>query len=363
MNDRYYMKMALTLAEKGRGYTSPNPMVGAVVVKGGKVVGKGYHQFPGGPHAEVYAIDSAGDLAKDATIYVTLEPCNHFGRTPPCTQKIIAAGIARVVMAMADPNPDVRGGGADVLRDAGIRVDSGVCETEAQKLNEAFIKHTCTKKPFVILKCAATLDGRIATGTGDSKWISGAASRKFVHELRHAVDAILVGIGTVTSDNPQLTTRLEGKECRDPIRVILDTHLSIMADAEVLSISSNAQTWLVTGKNVSDIQKNMFLSDRVQVIACEEKNGKIDLEDMLIQLGERGITSLLVEGGSHVIASFLRAGLVDKLFFFYGPKLLGGEGIPICTGPGPAKMADSLPLKDIHVRRFDDDIMIEGYFK
>lgn len=211
MNDHDYMQLALELAEKGRGWTSPNPMVGAVVVRDGKIVGRGYHQRVGGPHAEVNAIDDAGDRARGATIYVTLEPCNHFGRTPPCTHKIIAAGIRRVVVAMKDPNPDVQGGGNAYLKSHGIEVITGIGETAARTLNEGFVTWVTTGKPFVIVKCAATMDGRIATRTGDSRWVTGPAARAWVHRLRHAVDGIMVGVETVRKDDPSLTTRLEGE--------------------------------------------------------------------------------------------------------------------------------------------------------
>ncbi len=234
MNDQDYMKLALDLAEKGRGWTSPNPMVGAVVVKDGRIVGRGYHQQPGGPHAEVNAIDDAGDRARGATLYVTLEPCNHFGRTPPCTRKILDAGIRRVVVAMTDPNPGVQGGGNPYLQDQGIQVTTGICEKEARTLNENFITWVTTGKPFVIVKCAATLDGRIATRTGDSRWVTGPASRQFVHRIRHGVDAILVGVETVKKDDPSLTTRLDGETGSDPTRIVLDTHLSIPLTAKML---------------------------------------------------------------------------------------------------------------------------------
>ena len=247
MNNQNFMETALELAARGAGYTSPNPMVGAVVVRNGAIVGQGWHRKAGGPHAEVHAIDDAGERARGATLFVTLEPCNHIGRTPPCTLKILSAGIRHVVMAMADPNPDVRGGGADFLINNGITVETGVCEDQARRLNEIFIKYIQTKRPFVILKCAATLDGRIATRTGDSRWVTGEASRNYVHELRHRMDAIMVGINTVKTDNPHLTTRLEGKTGVDPVRIILDTNLSIPEDANVLQIPSAADTIIVTG--------------------------------------------------------------------------------------------------------------------
>ncbi len=233
MNDRYFMKMALDLAVKGIGYTSPNPMVGAVVVKDGRLVGSGYHEMVGGPHAEVNAIDAAGEHAKGATLYVSLEPCNHTGRTPPCTEKILQAGIKRVVVAMHDPNTEVVGGGAKFLEQQGIQITTGVCQQQARKINEAFIKFIRTRRPFVIVKCASTLDGRIAARGGDAKWVTGDKARQFVHRLRHEVDGILIGINTVRKDDPSLTTRLPDNDGKDPVRIILDTHLTISPQAKV----------------------------------------------------------------------------------------------------------------------------------
>ncbi len=342
-DDRYFMKAALELAAKGQGFTSPNPMVGALVVKDGRIVGKGFHEAAGKAHAEVNAIDDAGNAAKGATLYVTLEPCNHTGRTPPCTEKILSAGIRRVVSAMADPNPDVKGGGNDYLRSKGLEVAVGVCEAEAGKLNEIFIKYVRTKLPFVVVKCAATLDGRIATKTGDSKWVSGPESRKFVHQLRHSLDAIMVGVDTVKNDDPSLTARLEDMKTVDPTRIILDTRLSV----------------------ISQEKKSRIEKPGVRVIQSRlDKDGRIDLNVLMKTLGAMGITSLLIEGGGRVIASAFRAGIVDKVFFFYAPKILGGDdGVPICSGAGPESMQDSIPLTDISVRRFGDDVMIEGYIK
>lgn len=356
------MKMALSLAEKGRGYTSPNPMVGAVVVRDGKVVGKGWHKVVGGAHAEVNALDDARSLAKDATLYVTLEPCHHEGRTPPCTKKILNSGVKRVVVAMDDPNPDVRGGGNAFLKENGIEVISGICEAEAKKQNEIFIKFVSSKQPFVILKCAATLDGRLATRTGDSKWISGPKSRTFVHEIRHMVDGILVGINTVQNDDPSLTTRLENIQGRDPIRIILDTHLSIDEHARVFQLDSEAETLIITGSTPPEEKKARLSALGAKVIETVGKNGRIDLNALMNELGKRDISSLLIEGGGSVIASAFKSGIVDKVHFFYGPKILGGDdGIPMCSGPGPELMKNSLPVKEIRVRRFDDDVMIEGY--
>ena len=363
MDDEHFMKMALALAKKGQGYTSPNPMVGAVIVKDSNVIGSGYHQAFGEAHAEVHAIEDAGAQAKGATLYVNLEPCNHTGKTPPCSNEILKAGIQRVVVAMEDPNT-IAGGGALFLKEHGVEVIAGVCESAAKKLNEAFIKYVSQKQPFVLLKCAATLDGRIATRTGDSKWVTGKKARRFVHQLRHAVDAILVGIGTIQADDPSLTTRLESQSGLDPVRIVLDTHLSISPEARILRLDSNSDTILVTGNSVPEAKKKEVLKTGARLIEQPLKDGKIDLKPLMIELGSMGITSLLIEGGSRVIASAIRSGIIDKAYFFYAPKILGGDdGIPICRGPGPELMADSIRLYDIRVKRFDDDIMIEGYIE
>jgi len=362
--DETYMKMALSLAERGRGWTSPNPLVGAVVVKDGKVVGKGFHQAAGGPHAEVFALEEAGADARGATLYVTLEPCNHTGRTPPCTHAILRSRIKRLVAGMKDPNPRVTGGGLDYLRRQGLDVAVGVCEDGCRRLNEIFIKYANTCLPFVILKCAATLDGRIATRTGDSKWITNPRSRHFVHELRHAADAVMVGVGTVFKDDPQLTTRLEGRKGSDPVRIVLDTRLSTPLDAKVLHLSSDSDTLIVTSPSVSPEKRKLFQRAGVQLLSMDCHEDQIDLKALVTELARRQITSLLIEGGSRVNGSALRAGIVDKVYIFYAPKICGGDdGVPVCAGPGVERMEQSIRLKDISVHRFEDDVMIEGYLK
>ena len=362
VKDRFYMQMALELAARGTGYTSPNPLVGAVVVKDHRVVGRGYHERYGGPHAEINALRQAGDRARGGTLYVSLEPCNHTGKTPPCTEKIIAAGIRRVVVAMADPNPGVAGGGNAYLRGAGLEVHAGVGEEAARRQNAFFIKHVQTGTPFVILKCAATLDGRIASRSGDARWVSGPASRQFVHELRHAVDAILVGVDTIKTDDPSLTTRLpDGRGC-DPTRIILDTHLSIPLNARVLTQASTARTILVAGPDVTARAQEQAEAAGARVLVSPCRDGRIDMGPLVEKLGTEGIASLLVEGGSRVSGSALRAGIVDKIYFFFAPKILGGDdGIPICRGPGAEKMQDSLRIRDVTVHRFGEDVMLEGY--
>ncbi|MBU1171688.1 MAG: bifunctional diaminohydroxyphosphoribosylaminopyrimidine deaminase/5-amino-6-(5-phosphoribosylamino)uracil reductase RibD [Proteobacteria bacterium] len=366
MDDTFYMEMALSLAEKGKGFTSPNPMVGAVVVKDGTIVGKGFHEVYGGPHAEVHAIDHAGSQARGATLYVTLEPCNHTGKTPPCTHKILEAGITEVVMAMADPNP-LASGGADFLRQKGVRVRQGVCEDQSRRLNEIFITYATTKKPFVILKYASTLDGRIATRTGDSKWISGPVSRAYTHEIRHLVDGIMVGMGTILADDPSLTTRIAGFKGRDPRRIILDTGLRIPENAKILHLESDSDTILVSGLQAQEdphrLDKKRRLEKRgVTVLEVPMKNGLIDLDKLMGILGSMGISSLLIEGGSRVLSEALQAGIVNKVMLFYAPKLLGGDdGAPVCKGKGPEMMKDAIGLEHMTFRPMGEDLMIEAY--
>lgn len=358
------MKMALELAEQGRGWTSPNPLVGAVVVKDGKVAGEGFHQRAGGPHAEIFALEQAGEKANGATLYVTLEPCNHTGRTPACTEAILKSGISRVVAGMKDPNPQVTGGGLALLQSNGLDVSVGVCERECRRQNEIFVKYATTSLPFVILKCAATLDGRIATRTGDSKWITNSRSRQFVHELRHAVDAVMVGIGTVLKDNPRLTTRLKGRKGLDPTRIILDTRLSIPLETRLLHLSSDSDTLLVTGSSAPAKKKEVLERAGARVLAVDDHEDQIDLRALVRELGNLEITSVLIEGGSRVNGSALRTGIVDKVFMFYAPKICGGDdGVPICSGPGVDLIEQSIGLKEISIHRFEDDVMIEGYIQ
>ncbi len=365
MNDTQYMELAISLARNGKGFTSPNPCVGAVVVKDGKVVGQGWHKAAGLAHAEVNAIDDAGSDAKDATIYVTLEPCNHFGKTPPCTHKIMNAGIQRVVVGCEDPNPTVQGGGIQYLRENNIEVTSGVLEKDCQVLIEDFIWYIQNEKtPFVILKSASTLDGRIATVTGDSKWITNEKSRGFVHQVRHEVDAILVGSGTLHADNPSLTARIEDAETRDPARVILDSALSIDLDARVLTQKSDAKTIIATAKGAPEDKKKSLKKMGAVIIEAAQVEQGLDLREVMLKLGKIGILSVLIEGGSQVSGYALKAGLVNKVLFFMAPKLLGGDdGIPVYKGDGPELMKDSFQLKDVEVRMFDQDILVKGYLK
>ena len=362
MRDRFYMQMALALAARGRGRTLPNPMVGAVVVHEGRVVGRGWHATFGGPHAEVNALDEAGGAGRGATLYVTLEPCNHTGKTPPCTQRILAAGIKKVVVGTSDPNPKVQGGGTAYLRAQGLEVETGVCEAAAIRLNEAFNHYIQTQRPFVILKCAATLDGRIATRTGDARWVTGEVSRGYVHELRHEAAAIMVGIGTVRADDPSLTTRLANEGGVDPARIILDTRLTIDPQAKVLRQASAAPTIVVVGPDNTAKQRDAIQSAGGRLLVAPLDRGRVDLAWLVDRLGTMGFASLLIEGGGQVAGAALRRGIVDKFYLFYAPKLLGGDdGVPLCGGQGPEHMRDSLPLQIATIHRFGADFMVEAY--
>ncbi len=362
MDDLDYMQEAIDLAARGEGFTSPNPVVGAVVVKDGEIVGRGWHEAAGQPHAEVIALEEAGERARKADLYVTLEPCNHTGRTPPCTRKILEAGIGRVVVAMADPNPDVTGGGIDYLKKKGLSVEVGLGQQAVARQLEWFVKYIRTKTPFVILKCAMTLDGRMATSSGDSRWVTGEASRAFVHQLRHAADAILVGSGTLRTDNPRLTSRLSGRPSRDPRRIVLDTTLSIDESAALLRLNSSAETMLVIGPEHDPDKRRRLEKAGVFFLEMELENGYVNLAALMQRLGEMEITSLLIEGGARVAGSALTAGIVDKVCLFYAPKILGGDdGVPMCRGTGPRLMRDARPVTNVTVRQFDGDIMVEGY--
>jgi len=362
-NKEFYMKRAIKLAKRGLGRTSPNPVVGAVIVKEGKIVGEGYHRQAGLPHAEIEAIKAAGNKAKGADLYVTLEPCNHHGRTPPCTEAILKAGIKRVFIGMHDPNPHVTGGGEKYLRQNGIYVETGILEKECQHLNEVFIKYVTTGLPFVSLKLAATLDGKIALASGEAKWITNEKSRRFVHHLRDIHDAILVGIGTVLKDNPSLTTRLPNKKGKDPLRIILDTHLRIPLKAKLLHLKSKASTLIITGPKASDKKIEALKNLGAEVMGVNLENGKLSLKELLKILGQRKITSVLVEGGAKVAASFLKQRLVDKTYFFYAPKLFGGKHISMIADLDITSMEEIISFKTISIKRFDNDILVIGYPK
>ncbi|MCG6917810.1 MAG: bifunctional diaminohydroxyphosphoribosylaminopyrimidine deaminase/5-amino-6-(5-phosphoribosylamino)uracil reductase RibD, partial [Deltaproteobacteria bacterium] len=322
------------------------------------------HRKAGTPHAEIHALENAGDQAKSATLYVTLEPCNHQGRTPPCTVAILKSGIRRVVVGCVDPNPQVAGGGVEFLRKQGIRVDVGVLEEKCFRLNEPFIKHVTTGLPLVIAKMAASLDGKIATHLGDSHWISNERSRRFVHKLRHEVDAILVGVGTVVADNPKLTTRLAGRKGINPLRIILDTHLRTPVDSSVVSETEEAPTIIATGPKPYKKRRESLERKGVEILSLPLVRGRVSLPQLVKHLGDRHITSLLVEGGAEVHGGFFYDNLVDKVYLFFAPKIIGGNrAVPMVGGIGVEKVVEALVLSNLRLRRFGDDIMIEGYLQ
>lgn len=360
--DKKYMALALRLAAKGAGYTSPNPMVGAVIVKDGRIVGRGWHRRYGGPHAEVEAIRQAGAEARGATLYVTLEPCNHHGKTPPCTEAVLAAGLRRVVIANPDPNPRVTGGGAAYLRAQGLEVAIGLLADQGARLNEAFFTAITTGRPFVIAKAAASLDGKIATHRGEAQWITGPVARRWVHRLRHQVDAILVGVGTVLADDPQLTTRLPGGRGRDPIRIILDSQLRLPVTAKVVQLQSSAPTWVVGTPAAPESRRQALEAAGARVIMLPDRQGRVDLEALLAYLGDQRVQSLLVEGGAEVLGAFFDQRLIHKLHLFLAPKLIGGRGAPgILGGEGVALMAEALELQELTCRRLGADYRFTGY--
>jgi diaminohydroxyphosphoribosylaminopyrimidine deaminase/5-amino-6-(5-phosphoribosylamino)uracil reductase len=310
----------------------------------------------------VHALQAAGRLARGGTLYVSLEPCNHVGRTPPCTEAIIRSGVGRVVVGCRDPNPHVVGKGVEVLRSHGLDVEVGVEEERCRRLNDAFIKHVTTGLPLVVAKAAASLDGKIASAMGDSRWITNERSRRFVHRLRWALDAVLVGVGTILADDPQLTPRIPGRGGKRPLRVILDTNLRTPLESQVVRSAAETPTLIATGPQVDRRQVGRFQKRGVEVLALPLEEGRVSPCGLLRELGTRQITSLLVEGGADVHGSFFRAGLVDKVYFFYAPKIIGGrDAVPMVGGQGAAVVAESLALSRLRVHRFDDDIMVEAY--
>ena len=361
MDDRFWMKRALRLAEKGRGRTSPNPVVGAVLVKDHRVLAEGYHVRAGEAHAEIVALQRAGAKARGATLYINLEPCTHYGKTPPCAPEVIRSGVKRVVIGMEDPNPLVKGRGIKSLRRAGLQVEVGVLEEESRRLNEAFCKYVVASEPFVILKLAATLDGKIATRRGEARWISSEASRRFVHRMRDQVDGVIVGVGTVLRDDPLLTARIQG--ARDPHRIILDSHLRTPEEARVIR-GTPAKTTIVTTGNAPRKKIERLEKRGVHLLTCSAEGDRIDLRSLLRRLGTMGMTSVMVEGGSRVSGSFLDKGLVDKLVLFFSPKVIGDpEALGMFGGKGVADLKDAISVKDLRVRRIGGDILVEGYLK
>ena len=379
--DIEYMQRAIALAKKGAGFVNPNPMVGCVVVKDNEIIAEGYHEYYGGLHAERNALTHTTADCKGATLYVTLEPCCHHGKTPPCTDIIIEKGIKKVVVGLLDPNPLVSGKGISILQNAGIEVVTGVEVDKIKELNKVFLKYIKTKRPYVILKTAMTLDGKIASHTGDSKWITNEKSRQLVHKLRSEMMGIVAGIGTVKADNPMLNCRLEGQQTTDnrqqsvrqPIRIIVDTKASISLDSNIVKTANEYRTILAIGRDVTPVasekttaksqqpKADILKSFNVEILLCEEKDGHVDINDLMIKLGQMGIDSLLLEGGSCLNAAFLEAGCVDEVYAFIAPKIIGGEHSksPI-GGKGIELMKDAITFDKVEIEQIENDILIKG---
>lgn len=358
-----YMAQALSLARLALGQVSPNPAVGAVVVRDGEVVGQGYTQPPGSGHAEVIALQQAGDAARGSVMYVTLEPCCHHGRTPPCTAAIIGAGVSEVRMAMLDPNPLVSGKGEKELRKRSISTYVGEYEDEAREINEAYIKYITTGVPFVIAKFAMSLDGKIATRSGDSRWISSSGSRRCVHSLRYVTDAIMVGVNTVLADDPQLTSRCGdrgGKTRKQPLRVIVDSLGRTPVTARIFS--EPGETLLALGRPADPEVAKALAETGAELVELPTEDGFVDLGELLRILGQREITSVLVEGGGTLLGSFFDRRLVDKVVAFVSPVVIGGaEAVTPVAGTGVEKMADAIRLERVATQTCDDDVIVSGY--
>ncbi|MEW6086969.1 MAG: bifunctional diaminohydroxyphosphoribosylaminopyrimidine deaminase/5-amino-6-(5-phosphoribosylamino)uracil reductase RibD [bacterium] len=359
MNEVYYMRKALSLAEKGRGYTGPNPLVGAVLVKNGKIIGRGYHERFGGNHAEVNAIISARGSVKDSTLFVNLEPCSHFGRTPPCTDKIIESRIKKVIISHIDPNPIVNGRGLEKLKKAGINVETGILDREAKRLNEIYLKFISHKKPFVILKAGMSLDGKIATKSGDSKWITGKESRDYVYSLRSRTDAVLVGIKTVLIDDPYLTSHGGGTK-KNPKKIVLDTHGRLPLNSNIMK---NPEDLILVVANCAPEKKiKKIKKTGAEVLIVNKIKNVAGINELLKILGEKDISSVLVEGGSEVNGSFFDYRLVDKVLFFISPMIIGGrEAYSLVGGEGIKALRNAVKLKDVSVKNIGRDYLFEGY--
>lgn len=360
LEDIEYMRRAMELAERGVGFTNPNPMVGAVIVKGGKVIGEGWHERCGEWHAERNAFKNCAVSAEGATMYVTLEPCCHYGKTPPCTEAIIEHGIARVVIGMEDPNPLVAGKGIALLREAGIEVVCGVEEEALREQNRVFLKYISTKLPWVAMKTAMTLDGKIATRTGDSKWITGAEARAYVHELRHRFMAIVVGIGTAVADDPLLNCRIEGRGVRQPIRVVVDSNARLSLDSQLVKTAGEYRTIVAHTRFAPEESVKALREAGVEMLLCKEKEGLVDVRNLLELLGQSGIDSILLEGGGSLNYTFLAEGLADELYAFIAPKIVGGMNAktPV-EGAGMEKMADAINFELTNVLNIGDDVLLK----
>ncbi|WP_206734462.1 bifunctional diaminohydroxyphosphoribosylaminopyrimidine deaminase/5-amino-6-(5-phosphoribosylamino)uracil reductase RibD [Ancylomarina salipaludis] len=360
--DYKYMQLAYNLAKKGCGGVNPNPLVGAVIVKDNKIIGEGYHEVFGGPHAEVNAFRSAKESVEGATMYVTLEPCSHYGKTPPCAQAIVDNKIARVVIGMLDPNPLVSGRGVRLLQDAGIEVESDFLSAELSQMNRVFLKYIQSKLPYVIMKTAMTLDGKIASRTGDSRWVSNEQSRAKVHELRNELMAIMVGLNTVIADDPILTTRLAGnKKGRNPIRIVVDSQARIPLESKILNTPDEAKTIVAVSSKADTAKISQIEALGNEVLFIGEKNGRVDLNDLMLKLGEKGIDGILLEGGATLNYAALEAQIVDEVHAYIAPKIIGGHAAKTPVGgEGIELMKDAVNLQNIHFENIADDILVIG---
>lgn len=357
--DEKYMRFAMQLAGNAIGRTSPNPLVGAVIVKDNRVVGCGWHRKAGTPHAEVHALNQAGELAQGADVYVTLEPCAHYGKTPPCAKALVEAKVKNVYGGLLDVNPKVAGKGFKILEDAGIHVEYGFLQDELRKQNEVFFKWIEHKKPFIVLKAAMTLDGKIATATGQSKWITNETSRAYGYKLRDIYDGIMVGINTVIEDNPMLTARVDGG--KNPIRIVVDSSLKIDINANVVQDKSAKTIVATTDKADKDKILKLQAQDVDVIVVDKDENDKVDIEKLLDILGQQNICSILVEGGATLSGSFVAKKLVDKVYFFIAPKIVGGkEAKTPVAGTGILNLQEALSLKDIQIEKLEEDILIIG---
>jgi len=358
-NHEYFMALALKLALKAKGMTSPNPLVGSLVVKKGRIIGKGYHEKAGFAHAEITALEEAGAKAKGATLYVTLEPCAHFGKTPPCVERIIRSGIKEVIVGMIDPNPLNNGRGVEILRQNKIKVKVGFLERELRKANEVFIKYITKRMPFVTVKVAQSLDGKIATRRGDSKWITSDKSRGFAHRLRKDYDAIMVGVNTVLRDNPKLDAWFSKKQ---PVKIIVDSHLSVPQDAAIFSGASSVIIVTLLASPGQETENRGILEKKASILEVKENAGQVNLKDMMKKLARMGISSILVEGGGILIGSLFDEKLVDKILFFFSPKIIGGkDAISPVMGKGIARIDNAVKVKALKIRRLGEDFLAEGY--
>ncbi|AKL96952.1 5-amino-6-(5-phosphoribosylamino)uracil reductase / diaminohydroxyphosphoribosylaminopyrimidine deaminase RibD [Clostridium aceticum] len=362
--DQQYMQQALNLAKLGWGKTRPNPLVGAVITKNGEVIAEGYHHYYGGDHAEVDALKKINFSAEGATMYVNLEPCSHYGKTPPCVEAIIKSKIKKVVVALEDPNPKVAGNGIKILKNHGIEVVVGILQEEAIKLNEIFIKYILTQQPFCILKTAMTLDGKIASHQGDSKWITSEDAREHVHHIRDRVAGIMVGISTVLKDNPQLNTRIANREVSHPIRIIVDSTLRIPIDTNVIKTSSDYPTIVATTEKASKAKIHQLQDLGVEVLVVGQEEGKVNLKDLMVKLGEKKVDSILLEGGGTLNYAALESDIVDKVLCFIAPKIIGGKNaITSVEGEGKHLIKDAFTVENLSIHKFRKDILIEGYVR